>query len=62
MTSLFSYIICALYEIQQTYLHTKKKYSEHKIVGLNINKHAAWHCRALKLIKSRLLHATGYRH
>ena len=40
----------------------KTKYSEHKIVGLNINKHAAWHCRALNLIKSRWLHATGYRH
>ena len=51
----------SLFEIQQTYLHTQThtKYSEHKIVGLNINKHAAWHCRALNLIKSRLLHATG---
>ena len=53
-----------LFEIQQTYLHTneKTKYSEHKIVGLKINKHAAWHYRVLNLIKSRLLYATRYRH
>ena len=40
----------------------KKKYSEHKIVGLKISKHAAWHCRDLNLIKSRLLYATVWRH
>ena len=60
----FIYFIFYLFEIQQTYLHTneKAKYSEHKIVGLKINKHAAWHYMALNLIKSRLLHATRYRH
>ena len=59
----FIYLFIYLFEIQQTYLHTNtKKYSEHKIVSLNINKHAARHCRALNLIKSRLLYATGYRH
>ena len=56
--SAFIYLFI-LFEIQQKYL---KKNSEHKIVGLNINKHAARHCRALNLIKSRLLHATGWRH
>ena len=34
--------------------------SEQKTV--QINKHAAWHYRALNLIKSRWLQATGYRH
>ena len=36
-----------------------KKNSEYIIVGQKINEHAAWHCRAFNLIKSRLLHATG---
>ena len=29
--------------------------SEHKIVGLKINKYAAWHCRALNLVKKPLI-------
>ena len=60
----FQIYLFYLFEIQQTYLHTneKTKYSEHKIVCLKINKHAAWHYRALNLIKSRLLHANRYRH
>ena len=51
-----------LFEIQQTYLKKNQQYSEHKLVDLKINKHAPWHCSALNLIKSRLLHATGSRH
>ena len=36
------------FEVQQTCLN-----SEHKIVDVKINKHTAWHCMALNLIKSR---------
>ena len=57
-----AFIYLFIYSKFSRYIYIQKKYSEHKIVGLKINKHAACHCRALNLIKSRLLHATGYRH